>query len=78
LQGVLTLKNSHFEPRFVLIVPHERETHERRLRDKSYTDEEMEMVRQRVDLYGQYDREHPGFFDMTISSGNTRLTDCEV
>ena len=70
LQGVLTLKNTYFEPRYVLVMPLDKEAHEKRLRDRGrYTEEEIAYTLRRADIYCKYNQDHPGFFDMMINSG---------
>ena len=70
LQGVLTLKNTYFEPRYVLVMPLDKEAHEHRLRDRGlYSEEQIEHTLKRADIYCKYNQDHPGFFDMMISSG---------
>ncbi|XP_025108010.1 leucine-rich repeat and guanylate kinase domain-containing protein-like [Pomacea canaliculata] len=69
LEGVLTLKNTYFEPRYVLIIPLEKEAYERRLQQCGlYTESQIEHILRRADLYCKYNQDHPGFFDMMISS----------
>ncbi|XP_052090305.1 leucine-rich repeat and guanylate kinase domain-containing protein-like [Mytilus californianus] len=69
LEGVLTLKNTYFEPRYVLIMPLSKDSHEKRLRDRGiYTDAQMDYTLKRSDMYLEYNQEHPGFFDMMINS----------
>ncbi|KAL8576945.1 hypothetical protein ACOMHN_024221 [Nucella lapillus] len=69
LEGVLTLKNTYFEPRYVLVMPLNKEAHEHRLRDRGlYSEEQMEKTLKRADIYAKYNQDHPGFFDMMISS----------
>ena len=69
-QGVLTLKNTYFEPRYVLIMPLSKEAHERRLREQGlYSESQIEWTLRRVDMYIQQNQLKPGFFDMMINSG---------
>lgn len=69
LEGVLTLKNTYFEPRYVLIIPLNKEVHELRLRERGiYTEEQTAKILKRADIYCKYNQDHPGFFDMMISS----------
>ncbi|GFR95894.1 leucine-rich repeat and guanylate kinase domain-containing protein [Elysia marginata] len=69
LEGVLTLKNTYLEPRYVLILPLNSEDHERRLRERGiYTEEQIARTLKRADMYVQHNQEHPGFFDMMICS----------
>lgn len=72
-QGVLTLKNTSFEPRYVLVMPLSEEAHEKRLRDRNaYSETQIAWTMDRSELYADYNREKPGFFDMVIDSGQQR------
>ncbi|XP_033744954.1 leucine-rich repeat and guanylate kinase domain-containing protein-like [Pecten maximus] len=74
LEGVLTIKNTYFEPRYVLIMPLGRDCHEKRLREKAaYTESQIEYTLSRGDLYAGYNQEHPGFFDMMIDSDDIQV-----
>lgn len=67
---MLTLKNTYFEPRYVLIMPLDRESHERRLRERGiYAENQIVWSMDRAEVYAEYNRDHPGFFDMMINSG---------
>jgi len=69
----MTLKNTYLEPRYVLLLPETREGHERRLREKGvYTDEQVQLTVRRAEFYAQFNAEHPGFFDTTVTSGSIR------
>ncbi|KAK6179847.1 hypothetical protein SNE40_012111 [Patella caerulea] len=71
LEGVLTLKNTHFEPRYVLMVPMNKEAHEKRLRDRGiYPENQILDTVKTGDVYSNYNQNHPGFFDMMINSEN--------
>jgi guanylate kinase len=70
MQGVLTLKNTYFEPRYVLVMPLTEECHEKRLRDRGiYSEKQIEHTLVRADMYKTYNQNHPGFFDMMINGG---------
>ncbi|XP_005112686.1 leucine-rich repeat and guanylate kinase domain-containing protein [Aplysia californica] len=69
LEGVLTLKNTYFEPRYVLVMPLNAEDHERRLRERGiYTEDQIQKTLKRSDMYVKQNQDHPGFFDMMICS----------
>ncbi|XP_041349992.1 leucine-rich repeat and guanylate kinase domain-containing protein-like [Gigantopelta aegis] len=69
IEGVLTLKNTYFEPRYVLLMPLSTEAHEKRLRERgAYTESQIEFTIKRDDVYCEYNQIHPGFFDMMINS----------
>lgn len=81
-EGVLTLKCTHFEPRYVLTIPATRAAHERKMRERArYSEAQISAALLRGqsandpcgtaytiadELYEEYNRDHPGFFDMTI------------
>ncbi|CAB4030972.1 leucine-rich repeat and guanylate kinase domain-containing -like [Paramuricea clavata] len=68
-EGVLSLKNTSFEPRYVLILPETAQEHERRLREHShYSESLIARALDRVEMYADVNREKPGFFDMTFVS----------
>lgn len=70
LQGMLSLKNTYFEPRYVLIMPLARENHERRLRESGiYSEPQVEKIIKRAKLCAEHNQNNPGFFDTTINSG---------
>ncbi|CAG5117905.1 unnamed protein product [Candidula unifasciata] len=68
LEGVLSLKKTYFEPRYVLVLPLDSQLHEKRLRARHCTDQQIPMILQRTDMYIQQNQDHPGFFDMMICS----------
>ncbi|CAH1782663.1 unnamed protein product, partial [Owenia fusiformis] len=69
LEGVLTLKNTYFEPRYVLIMPLDPVAHEKRLRDRGiYSEVQIEDMLKRAEMYIEHNQTHPGFFDMMIPS----------
>ncbi|XP_038843611.1 leucine-rich repeat and guanylate kinase domain-containing protein-like [Salvelinus namaycush] len=67
LEGVFSLKNSHFEPRYILMIPTDKEQYGRRLRTRAlYTRTQIDRAVARVDTYALINRERPGFFDNVI------------
>ena len=71
---MLSLKNSYFEPRYVLTLPMSRDSHCRRLQERGiYSDSHIEWTIERTEMYAEYNREHPGFFDMMINSGMYKI-----
>ncbi|XP_064174804.1 leucine-rich repeat and guanylate kinase domain-containing protein isoform X2 [Anguilla rostrata] len=72
LEGVLSLKSTYFEPRYVLLVPTDQEKYGNRLRRRAlYTREQMDSALSRVDAYVRLNREHPGYFDNVITCDDT-------
>ena len=50
------------------------ESHEKRLRERAlYSESQIEDNLERAEMYQDYNREHPGFFDMMINSGESRV-----
>ena len=71
---MLTLKNTYFEPRYVLVLPLDKEAHEHRLHDRGlYSEEHIQRTLKRADIYSKYNQDHPGFFDMMVGSGQLEL-----
>ncbi|XP_031559996.1 leucine-rich repeat and guanylate kinase domain-containing protein-like [Actinia tenebrosa] len=69
LEGVLSFKNTYFEPRYILIVPVNRKMHEERMFERGYyTDSQIHYTCDRVEMYLSKHRNSPGFFDMAINS----------
>lgn len=46
----------------------DRQIHKRRLQLQGFQEGEINMALSRVELYAEYNREHPGFFDAFIST----------
>ncbi|XP_070559088.1 leucine-rich repeat and guanylate kinase domain-containing protein-like [Ptychodera flava] len=71
IEGVMVLKHTYFEPRYVLILPLDKNIHSQRLHERGhYTVPQVEQIIHRNDLYKEINQQHPGFFDMTIDSNN--------
>uniref|UniRef100_A0ABM0MIJ7 Leucine-rich repeat and guanylate kinase domain-containing protein-like n=1 Tax=Saccoglossus kowalevskii TaxID=10224 RepID=A0ABM0MIJ7_SACKO len=69
IEGVMVLKHSYFEPRYVLIIPLDKTIHSKRLHERGhFTVSQNEQVLQRDELYIELNQQNPGFFDMTIDS----------
>uniref|UniRef100_A0A673H4S4 Leucine-rich repeats and guanylate kinase domain containing n=1 Tax=Sinocyclocheilus rhinocerous TaxID=307959 RepID=A0A673H4S4_9TELE len=67
LEGVYSLKNSYFEPRYVLLIPTVVDTYVCFLKARGfYSNAQMETAVSRIDLYAKINRESPGFFDNII------------
>ncbi|XP_057711871.1 leucine-rich repeat and guanylate kinase domain-containing protein isoform X1 [Corythoichthys intestinalis] len=67
LEGVLSLKKSIFEPRYILIVPTMADNYRAALRTRNrYTDAQMDAVVSRIELYTNFNRRRPNFFDNVI------------
>lgn len=69
LEGVLSFKNTYFEPRYVMLVPVSKEIHEGRLRERGdYAEPLLLQSLDRADVCLEHNRKNPGFFDMAINS----------
>ncbi|KAM9846060.1 leucine-rich repeat and guanylate kinase domain-containing protein [Aulostomus maculatus] len=71
LEGVLSLKNSYFEPRYILLIPTQVEKYIGHLQSRElYTSAQIDMAVSRIELYAKFNRQRPGFFDNVIPSDN--------
>ncbi|XP_033470990.2 leucine-rich repeat and guanylate kinase domain-containing protein [Epinephelus lanceolatus] len=69
LEGVFSLKNSYFEPRYILLFPTQVEKYRGHLKSSGlYTQAQIDMVISRIELYANTNRQRPGFFDNVIPS----------
>uniref|UniRef100_A0A3P8Z8D4 Guanylate kinase-like domain-containing protein n=1 Tax=Esox lucius TaxID=8010 RepID=A0A3P8Z8D4_ESOLU len=67
LEGAFRLKNTHFEPRYVLLLPTDKEWYAGRLMARGlYTHPQIDTALARVDTYARVNGERPGFFDRVI------------
>jgi guanylate kinase len=67
IEGVMVLKNTHLEPRYVLVLPDNKELYEERMKDSGYyTKAQISQALSRIEEYSEMNREHPGYFDSTI------------
>uniref|UniRef100_A0A668AFP1 Leucine rich repeats and guanylate kinase domain containing n=1 Tax=Myripristis murdjan TaxID=586833 RepID=A0A668AFP1_9TELE len=67
LEGVLSLKNSYFEPRYILLIPTQVEQYTRHMRMRGlYTRTQIDTAVARIKLYTNINRQRPGFFDNVI------------
>ncbi|XP_028670241.2 LOW QUALITY PROTEIN: leucine-rich repeat and guanylate kinase domain-containing protein [Erpetoichthys calabaricus] len=67
LEGVRSLKNTYFEPRYILLIPMDKEEYARRLRMRGlYSRSQIEIAVSRVETYITMNRDFPGYFDTVI------------
>ncbi|XP_037315692.2 leucine-rich repeat and guanylate kinase domain-containing protein [Pungitius pungitius] len=67
LEGVLSLKNSHFEPRYILLIPTRVDKYTENLKSSGLdTAAQIEQAMSRVELYASTHRHRLGFFDNVI------------
>ncbi|NXB73409.1 LRGUK protein, partial [Donacobius atricapilla] len=69
IEGVRSLKNTHFKPRYVLLVPKDKRNYEEHLRRTGlFSRPEIEEAVSRVDMYLQINQDFPGYFDAVINT----------
>uniref|UniRef100_A0A2K6G390 Leucine rich repeats and guanylate kinase domain containing n=1 Tax=Propithecus coquereli TaxID=379532 RepID=A0A2K6G390_PROCO len=69
IEGVRSLKYSYFEPRYILVVPMNKNKYEGYLRRKGlFSRAEIEFAVSRVDLYTKINQKFPGYFDAVINA----------
>ncbi|XP_040147343.2 leucine-rich repeat and guanylate kinase domain-containing protein isoform X1 [Ictidomys tridecemlineatus] len=74
IEGVRSLKYSYFEPRYILVVPMNKEKYEGHLRRKGlFSRAEIEFAVSRVDLYIKINQNFPGYFDAVINADDLEV-----
>ncbi|XP_035759781.1 leucine-rich repeat and guanylate kinase domain-containing protein [Egretta garzetta] len=69
IEGVRSLKNTYFKPRYILLVPMDKEKYEGHLRRKGlFSRPEIEEAVSRVDMYIKISQDFPGYFDAVINT----------
>ncbi|XP_023774583.1 leucine-rich repeat and guanylate kinase domain-containing protein isoform X2 [Cyanistes caeruleus] len=69
IEGVRSLKNTHFKPRYVLLVPRDKEKYKEHLRRTGlFSRLEIEEALSRVDVYLQINHGFPGYFHVLINT----------
>ncbi|XP_059581728.1 leucine-rich repeat and guanylate kinase domain-containing protein isoform X3 [Alligator mississippiensis] len=69
IEAVRSLKNSYFQPRYILLVPMNKERYEGHLRRKGiFSRPEIEEAITRVDMYIKINQDSPGYFDAIIDT----------
>ncbi|XP_053261714.1 leucine-rich repeat and guanylate kinase domain-containing protein isoform X2 [Podarcis raffonei] len=68
IEGVRSLKNSYFQPRYILLIPVNKERYGGQLRRMGlFSRAEIEEAVRRVGMYIQLNQDFPGFFDAVIN-----------
>ncbi|XP_072310922.1 leucine-rich repeat and guanylate kinase domain-containing protein [Eucyclogobius newberryi] len=68
LEGVLSLKNSHFEPRYILLIPTQVDKYTDHLKNRNiYSPAQINLAVSRIEMFANTNRQHPGFFDNVIA-----------
>ncbi|XP_071280298.1 leucine-rich repeat and guanylate kinase domain-containing protein isoform X2 [Agelaius tricolor] len=81
IEGVRSLKRTHFRPRCILLVPKDKEKYREHLRRTGlFSRPEMEEAVSRVDMYLQISQDYPGYFDVVINTDDLEeaLTDLSL
>ena len=70
INGIRTLRNTYFEPRYVLIIPTSTEMHLSRMIERGvYSKSQMDnVIKQQCAVYREINQQHPGYFDMVINN----------
>ncbi|XP_040401953.1 leucine-rich repeat and guanylate kinase domain-containing protein isoform X3 [Cygnus olor] len=69
IEGVRSLKNTYFEPRYILVVPVNKQKYEGHLRRKGlFSRPEIEEAVSRVDMYIKISQDFPGYFDAVVNT----------
>ncbi|XP_050181186.1 leucine-rich repeat and guanylate kinase domain-containing protein [Myiozetetes cayanensis] len=69
IEGVRSLKCTHFKPRYILVVPTDKESYEEHLRRTGlFSRPEIEEAVSRVDMYLKISQDVPGYFDAVINT----------
>ncbi|XP_022098760.1 leucine-rich repeat and guanylate kinase domain-containing protein-like isoform X2 [Acanthaster planci] len=74
VEGVLSLKLTYYEPRYILLLPLDQAAHEARLRAVgNLSQENIEQALRETGRYRDIHQDKPGFFDMTVDSSDTTI-----
>ncbi|NXK38491.1 LRGUK protein, partial [Piprites chloris] len=69
IEGVRSLKCTYFKPRYILVVPTDKEDYEEHLRRTGlFSRPEIEEAVSRVDMYLKISQDFPGYFDAVINT----------
>ncbi|XP_055566678.1 leucine-rich repeat and guanylate kinase domain-containing protein [Falco cherrug] len=69
IEGVRSLKNTYFKPRYILLVPMNKQKYEGHLRRKGlFSRPEIEEAISRVDMYIKIGQDFPGYFDAVVDT----------
>ncbi|KAM3588195.1 uncharacterized protein V6R79_023856 [Siganus canaliculatus] len=68
LEGVFSLKQSYFEPRYILLIPTQVEQYTSHLKSRGiYTPAQIDTAVSRIELYSNINRHRLGFFDNVVT-----------
>ncbi|NXJ66001.1 LRGUK protein, partial [Rostratula benghalensis] len=69
IEGARSLKNTYFKPRYILLVPKNKEKYEGHLRRKGlFSRPEIEEAVSRVDMCIKLSEDYPGYFDAVVNT----------
>ncbi|XP_067915550.1 leucine-rich repeat and guanylate kinase domain-containing protein [Heterodontus francisci] len=69
IEGVRSLKKTYLEPRYILLIPMNKEEHKKRLQLRGlYSKSQIDYATSRVDNYISMNQNYPGYFDAVINS----------
>ncbi|XP_063253205.1 leucine-rich repeat and guanylate kinase domain-containing protein isoform X2 [Prinia subflava] len=69
IEGAHSLKNTYFEPKYILLVPKDKGKYQEHLRRTGlFSRPEIEEAVSRVDMYLQINQDSPGYFDAVINT----------
>jgi hypothetical protein len=71
LEGLLSFKQTYFEPRCVMLITLDKKSQIERLQNDEYNADECEIAVSRTEQYAEYNRNHPGLFDAVIVTGKS-------
>ncbi|CAN0017496.1 unnamed protein product [Bubo scandiacus] len=72
IEGMHSLKNTYFKPRYILLVPMNKEKYEGHLRRKGlFSRPEIEEAVSRVDMYVKINQDFPGYFDAVVNTDDS-------
>ncbi|XP_074681607.1 leucine-rich repeat and guanylate kinase domain-containing protein [Strix aluco] len=72
IEGMHSLKNTYFKPRYILLVPTNKEKYEGHLRRKGlFSRPEIEEAVSRVDMYIKINQDIPGYFDAVVNTDDS-------
>ena len=69
LEGIMSMKRTHFQPRCILVIPDSLQAYKERLSNTNrYTESEIMESVKKVGLYTEIHQQQPGYFDAAILS----------
>uniref|UniRef100_UPI00398F830C leucine-rich repeat and guanylate kinase domain-containing protein isoform X2 n=1 Tax=Pristiophorus japonicus TaxID=55135 RepID=UPI00398F830C len=69
LEGVHSLKKTYLDPRYILLIPMNKEVHVKRLQLRGlYNESQIDFATSRVESYITMNQKYPGYFDAVINT----------